>query len=37
MYAVEYVSDPTEEQAGLLLYVLLYVCVFWRGEAEQVA
>jgi hypothetical protein len=38
MYAVEHVSDPTEQRTGLLLYVLLlYVCVFWRGEAEQLA
>jgi len=37
MYDVKHVSDPTEERAGLLLYVLLYVCVFWRGEAEQLA
>jgi hypothetical protein len=38
MYARKHVSDPTEKRAGLLLYVLLlYVCVFWRGEAEQLA
>jgi hypothetical protein len=36
MYAVKHVSQPTEERTGLLLYVL-YVCVFWRGEAEQLA
>jgi len=35
MYAVKHVSQPTEERTGLL-YVL-YVCVFWRGEAEQLA
>jgi hypothetical protein len=38
MYPVQHVSEPTEERAGQLLYVLLlYVCVFWRGEAEQLA
>jgi hypothetical protein len=36
MYPVKDVSQPTEERIGLLLYVL-YVCVFWRGEAEQLA
>jgi hypothetical protein len=36
MYPVNHVSQPTEERTRLLLYVL-YVCVFWRGEAEQLA
>ena len=37
-YAFEHVSEPTEERTSVLLYVLLlYVCVFWRGEAEQLA
>ena len=36
MYPEKHVSQPTEERTGLLLYVL-YVCVFWRGEAEQLA
>jgi len=36
MYPEKHVSQPTEERAGLLLFVL-YVCVFWRGEAEQLA
>jgi hypothetical protein len=34
MYPVKHVSDPTEERTSSLLSVL-YVCVFWRGEAEQ--
>jgi hypothetical protein len=35
MYPVRHVDNPAEERTGLL-YVL-YVCVFWRGEAEQLA
>ena len=30
MYSFWYASLPTEDRADLLL---LYVCVFWRGEA----
>jgi hypothetical protein len=36
MYPVSDVSEPTTKRIGLLLYVL-YVCVFWRGEAEHLA
>jgi hypothetical protein len=36
MYPVGHVSEPTEERTHLLLSVL-YVCVFWRGEAVQLA
>jgi hypothetical protein len=34
MYAFEHAShQPTEDRADLLLLSVLYVCVFWRGEA----
>ena len=34
MYAFKYASQPTEDRADLLLLLsVLYVCVFWRGEA----
>jgi len=33
MYAFQYASQPTEDRADLLLLSVLYVCVFWRGEA----
>jgi hypothetical protein len=33
MYAFYYASHPAEDPADLLLLSVLYVCVFWRGEA----
>jgi hypothetical protein len=33
MYPVKHASLPTEDRADLLLLSVLYVCVFWRGEA----
>jgi hypothetical protein len=33
MYAFDYASYPTEDRVDLLLLSVLYVCVFWRGEA----
>ena len=33
MYALKHASRPTEDRADLLLLSVLYVCVFWRGEA----
>ena len=33
MYALKRASRPTEDRADLLLLSVLYVCVFWRGEA----
>jgi hypothetical protein len=32
-----YVDEPSEERANLHLLYVLYVCVFWRGEAEHLA
>lgn len=38
VYSVKDVSQSTEERTGLLLFVLyVYLCVFWRGEAEPLA
>jgi hypothetical protein len=33
MYSFWYASLSTEDRADLLLLSVLYVCVFWRGEA----
>lgn len=33
MYAFKHASLPTEDLTDLLLLSVLYVCVFWRGEA----
>ncbi len=33
MYALKRASQPTEDRADMLLLSVLYVCVFWRGEA----